>query len=209
MHAKNPRDLRSNNVGRGRRLHRRSIVTHTHNITGSTNGRVTHEICVDAMDGPTPMGMGREREKFFTSFHSGWEGREERLPDGYSRIFRSYVFGPLGFWTLASLRFAVKFDPFLSLDCAGVEGVGAQGVQFCHLATLRGRPFVRLLACLNLNLISVFCTARISSHPYSSVTSGNGEGDDRGCRVVQLNFPVDMKRSDYLLLSLLLSLSGD
>ena len=26
-----------------------------------------------------------------------------------------------------------KFDPFLSLDCARVEGVGA---QFCHLATL-------------------------------------------------------------------------
>ena len=26
------------------------------------------------------------------------------LPDGYSRIFRSYVFGPLGFWTMAPLR---------------------------------------------------------------------------------------------------------
>ena len=42
------------------------------------------------------------------------------LPDGYSQIFRSYDFGPSGFWTMASLRFAAKFDPFLSLDCARV-----------------------------------------------------------------------------------------
>ena len=40
------------------------------------------------------------------------------LPDGYSQIFRSGVFGPSGFWTMAPLRYAAKFDPFLSLDCA-------------------------------------------------------------------------------------------
>ena len=49
------------------------------------------------------------------------------LPDGYSQIFRSYVFGPSGFWTMAPLHYATKFDPFLSLDCARVEGVGASG----------------------------------------------------------------------------------
>ena len=48
------------------------------------------------------------------------------MPDGYSQIFRSYVFGPSGFWTMAPLRYAAKFNPFLSLDCARVEGVGAQ-----------------------------------------------------------------------------------
>ena len=26
-----------------------------------------------------------------------------------------------GFWTMALLRYAAKFDPFLSLDCARVE----------------------------------------------------------------------------------------
>ena len=36
---------------------------------------------------------------------------------------------------MAPLRYAAKFDPFLSLDCARVEGVGAQS-KFCHLATL-------------------------------------------------------------------------
>ena len=36
------------------------------------------------------------------------------LPDGYSQIFRSYVFGPSGFWTMAPLRYAAKVDPFLS-----------------------------------------------------------------------------------------------
>ena len=34
---------------------------------------------------------------------------------------------------MAPLRYAAKFDPFLSLDCARVDGAG---VQFCHLATL-------------------------------------------------------------------------
>ena len=29
------------------------------------------------------------------------------LPDGYSQIFRSYVFGSSGFWTMAPLRYAV------------------------------------------------------------------------------------------------------
>ena len=48
------------------------------------------------------------------------------LPDGDSQIFRSFVFGPSGFWTMAPLRCAAKCDPFLSLDCARVEGAGAQ-----------------------------------------------------------------------------------
>ena len=33
--------------------------------------------------------------------------------DGYSQIFRSSVFGPLGFWTMAPLRCGSKLDPFL------------------------------------------------------------------------------------------------
>ena len=43
--------------------------------------------------------------------------------------------------TLAPLCYAAKFDPFLSLDCARVEGgvKGKEGIKFCHLATLRGR----------------------------------------------------------------------
>ena len=51
-------------------------------------------------------------------------------------FLESYVFGPSGFWTMAPLRCAAKFDPFLSLDCARVEGVGA--IKFCHLATMAG-----------------------------------------------------------------------
>ena len=63
------------------------------------------------------------------------------LPDGYRRIFRSYVFGPLGFWTMAPLRYAAKFDPFLSLDCAATPSTpgtiqGKEGIKFCHLATV-------------------------------------------------------------------------
>ena len=43
-----------------------------------------------------------------------------------ARFLESYVFGPSGFLTMAPLCYAAKFDPFLSLDCAWVEGVGAQ-----------------------------------------------------------------------------------
>ena len=33
---------------------------------------------------------------------------------------------------MVPLCYAAKFDPFLSLDCARVEG------EFCHLATMQG-----------------------------------------------------------------------
>ena len=40
------------------------------------------------------------------------------LPDGNSQILRLHVFSPSSFWTMAPLRYAAKFDPFLSLHCA-------------------------------------------------------------------------------------------
>ena len=64
---------------------------------------------------------------YFVQCPVGYHG--PGLPDGYNQIFRSYVFGPSGFWTMAPLCYATKFDPFLSLDCAGVEGVGAQSKE--------------------------------------------------------------------------------
>ena len=138
-------------------------------------------VLIDAcLDFSVRFGLGRRVEPFIhpstgkmtlsaaldavlASFARSW------LPDGYSQIFRSYVFGPSGFRTMAPLRYAAKFDPFLSLDCARVEGVGAQsnfaiwqpcltylyicftavhpaaiqgkeGIKFCHLAT----PFLTL-----------------------------------------------------------------
>ena len=54
------------------------------------------------------------------------------LPDGYSHIFRSYVFGPSGFWTMAPLRSATlpaRFDPLLSLDCAPTPSTLAQSKE--------------------------------------------------------------------------------
>ena len=71
---------------------------------------------------------------------------EAVLPDGYSRILRSYMFGPSGFWTMAPLRYAAKFDPFLSLDCAPTPSTlcpqalqpgaiqGKEGFKFCFVA---------------------------------------------------------------------------
>ena len=45
------------------------------------------------------------------------------LPDGGSPILRSYVFGPLGLKEYGSAALQ-KFDPFLSLNCARVDGGG-------------------------------------------------------------------------------------
>ena len=57
-------------------------------------------------------------------------------------FFRLYAFGPSGFWTMAPLRYAAKFNTFLSLDCAphalhpgAIQG--KEGIKFCHLAKLR------------------------------------------------------------------------
>ena len=52
------------------------------------------------------------------------------MPDGYCQIFRIVCvrpFGLKGLW----LRYAATFelDPFLSLDCARVEGVWAQSKE--------------------------------------------------------------------------------
>ena len=51
------------------------------------------------------------------------------LPDGYGQIFRSYVFGPSGFWTMAPLHYVAKCDPFLSLDCAPTPSTLAQSKE--------------------------------------------------------------------------------
>ena len=48
------------------------------------------------------------------------------LLDHYSQIQRSYCVWPFG---LLDYGCAAKFDPFLFLDCARVEGVGAQSKE--------------------------------------------------------------------------------
>ena len=46
---------------------------------------------------------------------------------GYSQIFRTIVFGP--FWTMAPLRYAAKFDPFLSSDCTPTPSTVVQSKE--------------------------------------------------------------------------------
>ena len=47
---------------------------------------------------------------------------------------------------MAPLRYAAKFDPFLSLDCAPTLHPGAiqgkEGIKFCDLATLPRDPLL-------------------------------------------------------------------
>ena len=51
------------------------------------------------------------------------------LPDAYSRFYRLFVFGPSGFWTMAPLHYAAKFDPFLSLACFPTPSIQAQSKE--------------------------------------------------------------------------------
>ena len=44
-------------------------------------------------------------------------------------FLESYLFDPSGFWTTAPLRYAAKFDPFLSLDCAPTPSTLAQSKE--------------------------------------------------------------------------------
>mgnify|MGYP001409471989 CR=1 FL=1 len=54
-----------------------------------------------------------------------------------AKFLESYVFGPSGSWTMAPLRYAAKFDTFLSLDCVPTHALqGKEGIKFCYLATL-------------------------------------------------------------------------
>ena len=52
-----------------------------------------------------------------------------RLLDCYSQIYRSYVFGPSGFWTMAPPRYTAKVDPFLSPDCPPTSSTLAQSKE--------------------------------------------------------------------------------
>ena len=56
-------------------------------------------------------------------------------------FFRSYVFGPLGFWTMAPLHYAAEFDPF-TLHPGTIQG--EEGIKFYHLATLGGTMWLRV-----------------------------------------------------------------
>ena len=72
--------------------------------------------------------------------------RNGRLPDGYSRIFKSYVVGPFGLLDCgsATLRCKIGSLPFLglrphSLHPGAIQG--KEGIKFCHLATFGTNPY--------------------------------------------------------------------
>ena len=70
-----------------------------------------------------------------------------RLSDGDSQILRLYVFGHSGFWTMAPLCYAVKFDPFHSLDCAKERKESNFAIwQHCSRASFARRPSRRRAA---------------------------------------------------------------
>ena len=70
----------------------------THNqLHDSSSGEEDNE--EDEKEGGTGNGSGA---------FDGFSNLEAWLPDGYSQIFRSYVFGPLGFWI------SMGIDPFWS-----------------------------------------------------------------------------------------------
>ena len=62
--------------------------------------------------------------------------RDAVLPDGYSQIFRLYVFGPSGLkdYGSATLRCKIRSLPFLGWWRAGGAVQGKEGIKFCSVA---------------------------------------------------------------------------
>ena len=94
------------------------MIEHVLNVTGHSSLQY-----VGLSMGTTGFMVAANEHPEFMSSRVAW------LPDGYSQIFRSYVFGPSGFWTMAPLRSAAKFDPFLSLNCAPRPSTLAQSKE--------------------------------------------------------------------------------
>ena len=90
------------------------------------------------------------------------------LPDVYSLIFRLYVFGPLGFWTMAPLRYTAKFDPFLSLDCAPTPSTLAQSKE------RKGSNFAIWQPCHNRTSGATCATSTSSATRTSRTASSSG-----------------------------------
>ena len=90
-----------------------SATYHDCQICGTKILRNRHEIRVHVAN--------KHKMKFLD--YQAW------LPDGDSRVLRSYVLGPPGFWTMAPLRYAAKYDPFRSLDCAPTPSTLAQSKE--------------------------------------------------------------------------------
>ena len=84
---------------------------------------------------------------------------------------------------MAPLRYAAKFDPFLSLDCAGVEGGGRNPIKskFCHLATL-------YLATMNTSIILCLAAAlSLSSIAVAILPNGECTADNQSCELESNN----------------------
>ena len=80
---------------------------------------------------------------------------------------------------MAPLRYAAKFDPCLSLDCARVEGVGAQskerkGSNFVALAERSHSPEARRANCLQSKNLAIAIW-----QPCLEVLVGAARGDER------------------------------
>ena len=85
------------------------------------------------------------------------------------------MFGPSGFWTMALLRYAAKFDPFLSLDCARVEGVGAQSKERKGSNFTIWQPRSLPLPSLSISPLSLHFTAVQQSRPMKRIPLFKGK----------------------------------
>ena len=75
---------------------------------------------------------GVDHVRFFASHLYQFQFYKAWLPDGYSQIFRSYMFGPSGlkdYGSMAPLRCAAKFDPFAFLGLRPLPSTLAQSKE--------------------------------------------------------------------------------
>ena len=116
------------------------------------------------------------------------------MPDGYSQIFISYVFGPSGFWTMAPPRYRQNMIPSFPWIAPPALHPGAipgkEGIKFCHLATLERKDKTR-------------SEARVACFPAALYPKRNkvkaSEDDDEGTIniIAAATFPIKPQRSLY------------
>ena len=79
---------------------------------------------------------------------------------------------------MAPLRYAAKFDPFLSLDRAPHPGTiqGKEGIKFCYLATLPSLPREGFIIASSVQVILLMAptAAKMNTLPPHPQSEGGG-----------------------------------
>ena len=89
------------------------------------------------------------------------------------------MFGPSGFWTMAPLCYAAKFDPFLPLDCAPTPSTLAQSKERKGSNFAIWQPSVQTLVVPPERVNETTFVMNVTNSPEESVEDDESSGVSR------------------------------